>query len=53
MVFIIDKGWREVSAAIIDGDWGEVVSGVRITGAAANPNPVDAGKTMVITVVVE
>lgn len=50
MVFIIDTGWREVSAAIIDGDWGEMMSGVRITGMAASPNPVDHNKDFVLTV---
>ena len=52
MVFIIDKGLREVSAAIIDGDWGEMMSGVRITGAAANPNPVSHNTDFVLTVAV-
>lgn len=41
-----------MSAAIIDGDWGEMVSGVRIAGAAANPNPVDHNKDFVLTVTV-
>lgn len=39
-----------MSAAIIDGDWGEMMSGVRITGAAANPNPVEHNKDFILTV---
>lgn len=41
-----------MSAAIIDGDWGEMVSGVRITAMAASPNPVDHNKDFVLTVAV-
>ncbi len=39
-----------MSAAIIDGDWGEIVSGVRITAMAASPNPVDHNTDFVLTV---